>query len=273
MNNDISKQSLHSGKLVKNFILWILSPCWLSCCASFCFYDIVEIEQRTKVSNRQIERKINKNYGLHNYHNFPSNCFQNISYKKFVFILRLWVNTQDVGKHVLLSELIEFAEISTTLNKNAAKAGECRCCVWLLHGHVVFKSSIFVVEKATAPNNRVEFRQGSIGTIRSSLATSYDVWQRRQFSTNQRPRNYLTLTDWQRINILSGPALQAAPSKTIYYRQRLSLVVYHQSPSSKFSNVDFQERTPSIKEGQSLPSWVVGGNKEIWMLTLFKLNF
>ena len=58
--------------------------------------------------------------------------------------------------------------------------------------HVVFKSSIFVVQKATAPKNGVEFRQGSIGTIRSSLATSYDVWRRRQFSTNQRPRNYLT---------------------------------------------------------------------------------
>ena len=55
-----------------------------------------------------------------------------------------------------------------------------------------FKSSIFVEQKATAPKNGVEFRQGSIGTIRSSLATSYDVWQRRQFSTNQRPRNYLT---------------------------------------------------------------------------------
>ena len=34
-----------------------------------------------------------------------------------------------------------------------------------------FKSSIFVVQKATAPKNGVEFPQGSIGTIRSSLAT------------------------------------------------------------------------------------------------------
>ena len=34
-----------------------------------------------------------------------------------------------------------------------------------------FKSSIFVEQKATAPKNGVEFRQGSIGTIRSSLAT------------------------------------------------------------------------------------------------------
>ena len=89
--------------------------------------------------------------------------------------------------------------------------------MWLRHGHVVFKSSIFVVQKATAPKNGVEFRQGSIGTIRSSLATSYDVWRRRQFSTNQRPRNYLKLTNshtnWHRINILSGPALRAAPAK------------------------------------------------------------
>ena len=37
------------------------------------------------------------------------------------------------------------------------------------------KSSIFVVQKAAAPKSGIEFRQGSIGTIRSSLATSYDA--------------------------------------------------------------------------------------------------
>ena len=37
------------------------------------------------------------------------------------------------------------------------------------------KLSIFVVQKAAAPKTGVEFRQGSNGTIRSSLATSYDV--------------------------------------------------------------------------------------------------
>ena len=36
-------------------------------------------------------------------------------------------------------------------------------------------SSIFVVQKAAAPKSGVEFRQGSIGTIRSSLATLYDA--------------------------------------------------------------------------------------------------
>ena len=40
------------------------------------------------------------------------------------------------------------------------------------------KSSIFVVQKAAAPKNGVEFRQGSIGAIRSSLATPYDVARR-----------------------------------------------------------------------------------------------
>ena len=44
------------------------------------------------------------------------------------------------------------------------------------------KSSIFDVQKAAAPKNIVEFRQSSIGTIRSSLATSYDVWWRRATS-------------------------------------------------------------------------------------------
>ena len=39
----------------------------------------------------------------------------------------------------------------------------------------VLKSSIFVVQKATAPKTGVEFRQGSIGAIKSRLATSCDV--------------------------------------------------------------------------------------------------
>ena len=72
--------------------------------------------------------------------------------------------------------------------------------MWLRYGHVVLKLSIFVVQKASAPKNGVEIRQGSISAIRSSLATSYDVWRRRQFSTNQRPRNYLRYTDRQTEN-------------------------------------------------------------------------
>ena len=43
----------------------------------------------------------------------------------------------------------------------------------------VLKLSIFIVQKAAAPKNGVEFCQGSNGTIRSSLATSYKVWRRR----------------------------------------------------------------------------------------------
>ena len=37
------------------------------------------------------------------------------------------------------------------------------------------KSSFFIVQKAAAPKSGVEFRQDSIGTIRSCLATSYDA--------------------------------------------------------------------------------------------------
>ena len=44
------------------------------------------------------------------------------------------------------------------------------------------KSSIFIVQKAAAPKSGVEFRQDSIGTIRNSLATSYDAWRRRTTS-------------------------------------------------------------------------------------------
>ena len=37
------------------------------------------------------------------------------------------------------------------------------------------KASIFVVQKAAAPKTGVEFHQGSIGIIRSSLATPWDT--------------------------------------------------------------------------------------------------
>ena len=91
--------------------------------------------------------------------------------------------------------------------------------MWLWHGHVVLKSPIFVVQKATAPKNGVEFCQGSIGTIRISLATSYDVWRRRAASPtfDQSEAEKLSHTNSQthklRNNILSGPALRAAPAK------------------------------------------------------------
>ena len=46
------------------------------------------------------------------------------------------------------------------------------------------KLSIFVLQKAAAPKNVVEFRHSSIGTIRSILATPYDVWRPRATSYN-----------------------------------------------------------------------------------------
>ena len=44
--------------------------------------------------------------------------------------------------------------------------------------------SAFVIKRAAAPKNGVKFHQGSIGTIRSSLATSYDASRRRARSSN-----------------------------------------------------------------------------------------
>ena len=46
-----------------------------------------------------------------------------------------------------------------------------------LNGDVkeALKSSIFVVQKADAPKNGIDFCQSSVGTIRSSLAMSPDV--------------------------------------------------------------------------------------------------
>ena len=83
------------------------------------------------------------------------------------------------------------------------------------------KSSIFVVQRAAAPKTGVDFRQGSIGTIRNGLATSYDAWRRRATSLtfDQSEAEKLSQTDRKkhrhRINILSGPALRAAPAKIL----------------------------------------------------------
>ena len=50
---------------------------------------------------------------------------------------------------------------------------------------------LFVGQKAAAPKNGVEFCHKSIGTMRRSLATSYNVWRRRATS----PKSKNTLTD------------------------------------------------------------------------------
>ena len=42
----------------------------------------------------------------------------------------------------------------------------------------VLKSSIFAVQKTNTPKVDIEFRQGSIGAISSSVAMSYNIWQR-----------------------------------------------------------------------------------------------
>ena len=72
----------------------------------------------------------------------------------------------------------------------------------------------FVVQKANALKNGGKFRHGSIGTIRSSLATSYDAYRRRQISANQRPRNYLKLTN-------SHTDTESTYCQALLYEQRL----------------------------------------------------
>ena len=49
----------------------------------------------------------------------------------------------------------------------------------------VLKSTKFDLQKADAPKIGVEFRQGSIGAISSSIATSSDVWRRRTASPDK----------------------------------------------------------------------------------------
>ena len=46
------------------------------------------------------------------------------------------------------------------------------------------KLPIFVVQKAAATKNEVKFCKRSFGVIKSSLATSYNVWRRRASSLN-----------------------------------------------------------------------------------------
>ena len=69
---------------------------------------------------------------------------------------------------------------------------------FLPHSYVVIevdvtealKLSIFVVQRAAAPKKGVDFCQRPIGAIKSSLATSHDVWQRR--ATSPENKNALT---------------------------------------------------------------------------------
>ena len=60
------------------------------------------------------------------------------------------------------------------------KQAQLRLCKLRLGTHFkgAQESSIFVVQKAAAPKNEVEFRQRAIGDIRHNLATSHDVLRR-----------------------------------------------------------------------------------------------
>ena len=53
-----------------------------------------------------------------------------------------------------------------------------RQCLKEVNVKEALKSSIFVVQKAAAPKNGVEFHQVSIVVIKSSLATWCNVYQR-----------------------------------------------------------------------------------------------
>ena len=77
---------------------------------------------------------------------------------RIIFLLEL-VHLKDLLFDELVDEVVKEVEIKEAL-----------------------KSSIFVVQKAAAQIYGVEFRQGSIGGIRSSLAMLHDVWRRRATS-------------------------------------------------------------------------------------------
>ena len=68
------------------------------------------------------------------------------------------------------------------------------------------KSSILVVHKAAAVPLSWSFLNGLLNHVG-------DVVRGLRISTNQRPRNLSTQIHTQRIDILSGPALGAAPAK------------------------------------------------------------
>ena len=81
----------------------------------------------------------------------------------------------------------------------------------------VLKSPIFVVQKAAAPKTGVEFRQGSIGTIRSSLATSHDASRRRARSPN---------FDQSEAEKLSHTHTQSTYCQALLSEQRLQKFLY-----------------------------------------------
>ena len=100
----------------------------------------------------------------------------------------------------------------------------------------LLKSSIFVVQKAAAPKNWIEFCQGSIGPIRSICTMSGDVTLRHQLSTKQRLRNDLGQTDRQIHNLnLQVRANQckpilAYPPRTDHIILKWSVIWAHCSP-------------------------------------------
>ena len=75
------------------------------------------------------------------------------------------LETLGFSKTVGFSETQGFSKLQVKCNKTKVESDQL--------GHLL-KSTIFVVQRAAAPKNGVEFRQKSIGAIRCSVATSYD---------------------------------------------------------------------------------------------------
>ena len=75
------------------------------------------------------------------------------------------METLGFSKTVGFSETQGFSKLQVKCNKTKVESDQL--------GHLLI-STIFVVQRAAAPKNGVEFRQKSIGAIRCSVATSYD---------------------------------------------------------------------------------------------------
>ena len=87
--------------------------------------------------------------------------------------------------------------------KNAAKAWYCRRCMQFRHGYFFMIFFLSVICIVFLLPQICCFHWAHRAQWPHSLATSYDAWVHRQFSTSQRPSNYLAqhthreLTYWQ----------------------------------------------------------------------------
>ena len=133
--------------------------------------------------------------------------------------------------------------------------------------------SIFVLQCAAAPKNGVKFRQGTIGVIKSILATLYDIWWCCWIEVKERSRctQTHTLTD-KNLDIMNTAALCPFTVKCLKIQDPKNILnlLANTSRLLEFEFRNFQNWNYSMKYSEN---WTFHTGYEDIQVTISSIEF